>query len=298
MRQWVLLLVLLLLTLNVAAQEQITLDYPRAMLVGDAWLMSLGRLNCETAEIALVNGLTVHRATLEPDADGQAVWGLPAETLTQAGDMLLAVECGTQREQRVVRVLPGTLAEIDAFSVANAITAYGEARTDIIALLSDRYGNPVNPLPNLSMSALYPDGTQAGVAYRLDAGLVVAPLPSRGTPGRVRVTVSAERVQDVAELTQTAAAPAGVRLSAPACVLVDGRDLIPVTIAAVDAYGYPVNDGQTIRLAWTGGGVTAILQDGRGLVRIPAPRQVGTLNIRAPGFDVSVQVALREQCHE
>jgi len=295
MRTILVAVALLLGTLHAQAQA-VTLDYPRAMLAGDAWLLTINGLECAEADVALLNGLTLHQTTVTPDRNGRAAWGLPEGTLNQAGDMLLTVTCDAASIERVIRVLPGTVAGVEAFTVANAILAYGEARTDLIALLSDRYGNPASPTTDLNMLVRYPDGTQAGLAYRQSLGIAVAALSSQGTPGRVRIAVTAGDVLANAEFTQTAGVPAEVRLSAPPCVLVDGRDLIPVTVGAVDRYGYPANDGQTLRLMWAQGGAVAVLRDGRGLVRIPPPPTVGTLTVTVSGFDTRRDIAIQEEC--
>ncbi|MEO0564712.1 MAG: hypothetical protein AAF125_21585, partial [Chloroflexota bacterium] len=273
------------------------LSYPDEVEAGEVWGVSATGLDdCEQVTFTLLSGLAAFTETVEVDAEGRAGWALPSETLTQAGDARLSLECGRQIVTSVLTIAPGPLANVDLFAVANTVTAYGQGETEVLALLTDAYGNPVHNVDRLRGRVVYPDGSENLLAFTVENGLARADFTSAGLPGRARVTLGNGLVVDATEIRQAAGPPANVILRAPDCVLADGRDLFVVEVGVRDAGDAPIADGTALRLTWESGESVAVTKGGAASVRVPAPNEIGQLTFTVPGFDAEATVQAERRC--
>lgn len=258
-----------------AAQARILLQAERRIDAGDPWQVTVQIPNAtagDTVQIILINGLQTLDTTVTLGTGGIAVWQVPTKQITQAGDSLLIVRYGELETRQTMQVSPLSPNEVDLFTTANTLRAYGEGAATIMMLPRDIWGNPPNTLSETSLDIVYPDGTQASQSFDYTEGLGFLQMRSQGHPGRVRLTLNQRSIEAAMELTQTAGTPQSILINvSPDCILADGRDLVTITATVQAEAGLPVTDGTLVTFTWRDGQGYAQTIDGVATLRMPVP---------------------------
>ncbi len=290
-------LLLLLIPLPMTdAQSTLSLDAPIALRVGEALTITAHAQAKTALTIALYNGVQRLSASLTTDDEGAAAWSIPAGTVISAGTSVISAHVGKDTVRKLLHVFPGAVAQLDFLTTANNLTAYGDQKAMLIALVGDQYGNALSTRP-LTVDAQFPDAPPRQITMSAVNGLGWTWISSAGSPGRMRLSLSVANLTQMLELAQIPGAPAQIELSTtPTCVRDDGRDVITLQASVKDAHGSPVADSTLVQFQWDWGFGSAEVFDGVASLRVPAPSSAGVYTFRAiSGRATSAPVLLTVQ---
>lgn len=274
----------------------ITLESTERIRAGDAWDVAISIPTTQTGaqvDAFLVNGMRTFDVTLTLDTGGVAVWQFPADEITQAGASQLIVRYGDQEARRSLQVMPLAATDVDLFTTANALPAYGDGAATIMVLPRDEWGNAPPNIDTLLLDVLYPDETHRQNTFNYVQGLGWLDLRSVGNPGRVRLGLTEGGLLADLELTQTPGTAASVIARVePSCITADGRDLMTVTAHVRDKAGNAVAAGTLVTFTWLDGQAAAQTIDGLATLRLPTPTKPGWMIFRAHVGELRSEVAI------
>jgi hypothetical protein len=256
---------------------------------GDAWEVTVSVSDSaagEQVQVMLLNGLRTFEETLTLGAGGVAVWRIPSGQITQAGDSILIVRYNGEQLRRILHVMAEPPAIADLFTTANSLFAYGDSSATIMLLPRDRWGNAPHGTEEFSLDIRYPDGTRIDRTFTYRGGLGHLSLRSQGGPGRVRLALDHDRLDQSLELHQSPGPPHRIALTLePTCVLNDGRDLLSLSATVHDSGGHFVADGTLVTFIWLDGIGRAQTINGVARLRLPAPDHTSLRSYRAIAGD-------------
>lgn len=231
-------------------------------------------------QVTVFQGIGVIYSTIRLDASGEGQWDIAPQKLVQAGTAAVFARLGSTSARGSLTVLPLEADHLNLYSTANTLIAYGNAQAMGIALMGDRWGNPVSSGITTAIAINYPDGTKD--AFEIDrhyAGFGWFPLASRGVPGRTSLTLNVGDQTQTAEIQQVPGTPSRISMTHfPSCILENTTirpDLLELRALVADANGYPVSDGTVVDFFWKDGKGRALTLNGQAELRIPAPKRSG-----------------------
>jgi hypothetical protein len=267
------------------AVANLVLKAPRQIHAGDAWTLNIraepGQAG-DKVQAVLFNGLRREDAVLILGTGGIAEWQIPARILTQAGQSLAILRYLNAEARYEFQVLPGSPQAVDLLTTANNLTAYGAAKTMLVALPRDAWGNPPPDTLHINASVQFPDTPAQPVNFRYHAGIGWTWLSSQNKPGRVRIQMQLADAYASLELNQVAGSPARIVFAvSPDCALADGRDLVTLTATVTDESGQAVTNGTLVTFLMENGSGSSQTIDGRASLRLPVPTSPGIYHFHA-----------------
>ncbi len=276
-------------------ENRVLIDAESSIYAGDAWELSLVIEGAEAgtqAQVSLVNGLLVIEEMLTLGTGGVALWEIDAGKLTQAGDTLVLIRHEGEEYRHLLHVLPGSPSDVDLFSTANALPAYGEGMATIMVLLRDEWGNAPQEVLRFPLAVRFPRAAQTVYTLQYSDGIAWFPLVTRGIPGRVRLMIDHNDMSAALELMQMPGSPDTITLTvSPDCVLDDGRDVIELTAHVSDSHDHAVADGTLVIFSWDDGFGYGRTIDGQADLRLPSQQHTGRYRFRAAVGDATSTAA-------
>ena len=264
--------------------EGIRLEADEAILVGAPWKLLItidDALVGDELEVILLNGLLRFDDTLELGTGGVASWDIPRNQIMQTGTSLAIVRYGGEEITKELRVLPDIPKEVDLYTTANAMVAYGRGEATLMILPRDPWGNAPLDFAQLQAIATFANGTEQVIPFEYQGGLGWYDLISVGDPGRIRIELDQGRLEAYLEVMQTPDESHSIILTiSPDCVINDGRDIVTLTTEVKDDFGHPVADGTIVTFEWDGGLGYGQTNEGRASLRLPTPVEIGTLTFQ------------------
>lgn len=287
-----------------AASGAVVLRTPASVKVGAAWSVEVELPGAEVGakiSLHLFAGLQHFKNEVVTGTGGVARWDIPPETVTSAGQTLIVATYNGDETRQRVQVEAGRAESADLLTSSNFLTAYGDDRAMLIAILRDRYGNPPRSETRTNLTTRYPGGERRQYALTQQTGLAWTWFTTMGQPGRLRVALVADSARTDLEVMQMPGVAARIDLAiTPDCVFDDGRDVIQLVARAVDAAGNRVVDGTLIRFMTPFGFGDGAVLNGAATLNLPAPTLAGIYAYTAQSGDArsdeaSLQV-VADQC--
>ncbi len=281
-----------------AATGRLEIEAPRRLDAGAPMPVSVSGANPSVDSAQLVFTASAGSVSRRVDLrDGEGSLQVDASITRSAGVVEVWVIAGRDQAFVDVRIDAGAPVEpIVPLVGPKSIVADGEDHAMVVAVISDRYGNPVPTRSDAVLAARQPGNREAGGIVET-TGLVVWRRVFSGTvAGRATITVSLGTIGGpVADLDEVAGRPTAidveVDLSDGAPFRADGRRLHRVSTGQIrDRHDNIVTDGTVVMFRVdepTGRRLlTAPTIDGRAEARIEAPDVPGTLRVVASSSGV------------
>lgn len=222
--------------------------------------------------------------------DERIVVRVPGELTRWAGRLDLIADVEGELATAAVTIVPGAAVD-GAVPLAGprTVIADGADTTMIVAMVRDRFGNPVAEGTAVDVIARRPDGTIEAIPTSVEHLLASVRLVSGTSDGRTTLRVAAPggTTGPEVEVLEVAGPPVPFELiAAVPAAPADGRTLVEISTSELrDQFGNLVVDGTLVVFRTDGpdgvGSANALTIDGRATVRIEAPDRPGIVTVGA-----------------